>query len=100
MKTYGIVDVQIHIFLISTPAGGQFHALAALPPGKETPTPIESNWVDPDAGLDDAENRKFVNLPALELRLLCRPAGSQSLTLLLLLCISELVRWSAAVENS
>jgi hypothetical protein len=26
-------------------------------------------WVDPRAGLDDVENRKFLTLPGLELRL-------------------------------
>jgi hypothetical protein len=35
--------------------------------------------VDPRAGLDDAEKRKFLILPGLELRLLGRPAHSQSL---------------------
>jgi hypothetical protein len=36
-------------------------------------------WVDPRAGLDDVEKRKFLNLPGLELRPLGRPALSQSL---------------------
>jgi hypothetical protein len=35
--------------------------------------------VDPRAGLDDLEMRKFLTLPVLELRLLSRPALSQSL---------------------
>jgi hypothetical protein len=35
--------------------------------------------VDPRAGLDDVENRKFLTLPGLELRPLGRPARSQSL---------------------
>jgi hypothetical protein len=35
--------------------------------------------VDPRAGLDDVEKRKFLTLPALELRPLGRPARSQSL---------------------
>jgi hypothetical protein len=35
--------------------------------------------VDPRAGLDDVEKRKFLNLPGLELRLLGRLARSQSL---------------------
>jgi hypothetical protein len=34
--------------------------------------------VDPRAGLDDVEKRKFLTLPGLELRI-CRPACSQSL---------------------
>jgi hypothetical protein len=36
-------------------------------------------WVDPGAGLDDFEERKFLTLPGLELRPLGRPARSQSL---------------------
>jgi hypothetical protein len=36
-------------------------------------------WVDPRAGLDDAEKRKFLTLPGLEFRPLGRPAYSQSL---------------------
>jgi hypothetical protein len=36
-------------------------------------------WVDPTAGLDDVEKRKFLTLPGLERRPLCRPARSQSL---------------------
>jgi hypothetical protein len=33
-------------------------------------------WVDPRAGLDDVEKRKFLTLPGLELRPLGRPARS------------------------
>jgi hypothetical protein len=36
-------------------------------------------WVDHRAYLDDVEKRKFLTLPGLELRPLCRPAHSQSL---------------------
>jgi hypothetical protein len=39
--------------------------------------------VDPTAGLDDVEKRKFLTLPGLELRLLGRSAGSQPLSRLL-----------------
>jgi hypothetical protein len=35
--------------------------------------------VGPRAGLDDVEKKKFLTLPGLELRLLGRPAHSQSL---------------------
>jgi hypothetical protein len=35
--------------------------------------------VDPRAGLDDMEKRKFLTLPGLELRSLDRPSHSQSL---------------------
>jgi hypothetical protein len=37
------------------------------------------SWVDPRAGLDDLEKRKFFTLPGLELRPLSRPARSQSI---------------------
>jgi hypothetical protein len=39
MKTYGVMDVQIHIFLPRNwlEVSGQLHALAALPPGKRAP---------------------------------------------------------------
>jgi hypothetical protein len=35
--------------------------------------------MDPGAGLDDAERRKFLTLPGLELQPLGRPVRSQSL---------------------
>jgi hypothetical protein len=34
--------------------------------------------VDPRAGMDDVEKRKFLTIPGLELRLLGHPARSQS----------------------
>jgi hypothetical protein len=58
----------------------QLHAPAALLPEKEPPV---THWiggsVDPRAGLDDVEKRKFLILPGLELRPLGRPARTQSL---------------------
>jgi hypothetical protein len=58
----------------------QIHAPAALPPGKEPPaTHWIGDWMDPLAGLDDMEKRKFLTLPGLEFRPLSRPALSQSL---------------------
>jgi hypothetical protein len=48
MKTYGGVDVQIHVFLTSAQfvVSGQHHTPAALPPGEEPPVPIgkEAGW--------------------------------------------------------
>jgi hypothetical protein len=82
MKAYGVVDLYNPIFLISALAGGEGSAScqAALPPWKGTPcTHWIGGWVDPRAGLDDAEKRKFFTLPGLELRPLGRPACSQSL---------------------
>jgi hypothetical protein len=83
MKAYGGVDVWIHIFLTSgIVVAGELSASrpAALPPG-ERARGIHwiGGWVDPRAGLDDAENRKFFTLPGLELPTLGRPARSQSL---------------------
>jgi hypothetical protein len=39
----------------------------------------KGGWVDPRAGLNDVEKRKFLTLPGMELRPLVRPACSQSL---------------------
>jgi hypothetical protein len=59
---------------------GQLHVPAALPPGDRA---HGTHWigglVGPRAGLDDVQKRKFLTLPGLEFRLLCRPARSQSL---------------------
>jgi hypothetical protein len=61
MKAYGGVDVLIHIFLTSALVGGEWSASRS---GRFTPG--ESNWiggwVDPRAGLDDVEKRKFLTL--------------------------------------
>jgi hypothetical protein len=82
MKAYGEVDVQIHIFLISVLAVGEW---SVSRPGRFTSeerslgTHLLGGWVGPRAGLEDVENRKFSTLPGLELRPLRRPARSQSL---------------------
>jgi hypothetical protein len=77
MKAYGRVDVQIHIFLTSVLAGGEW---SASRPGCFT-LDIHwiEGWVDYRVGLDDVEKRKFLILQGLELRPLGRPASSQSL---------------------
>jgi hypothetical protein len=56
---------------------GQVHNPAALPPGKRLPVPIglEVEWTP----LGDAEKKKFLVLPGLELRSLGCRACSQSL---------------------
>jgi hypothetical protein len=82
MKAYGGVDVYIHIFLTSALVGGEW---SALRPGRFTPgeralgTHCIGGPVDPRAGLDDIEKRKFLTLPGLELRLHGHPVRSQSL---------------------
>jgi hypothetical protein len=46
-------------------------------PGERAPgTHWIGSWVDPRAGLDDLEKRKYLTLPGLELRPLGRPARS------------------------
>jgi hypothetical protein len=71
MKAYRGVDVSIHIFLTS----------AALPSGERTPgTHWIGGLVDPRAGLDDMEKRKFLTLRGLEFRPFGGPARSQSLS--------------------
>jgi hypothetical protein len=72
-------EVKIHIFLTSALTGGEW---SASRPGRFTPTDIALGihcigcWMDPRAGLDDVEKRKFLTLPGLELRHLSRPARS------------------------
>jgi hypothetical protein len=66
MKAYGGENVQIHIFLTSELAGGEW---SASRPGRFTTrerapsTHWIGGWVDPRAGLDDVEKRKFLTLP-------------------------------------
>jgi hypothetical protein len=78
MKAYGGVDVQIHIFLTSALAGGEWSASrpCRFTPGERAPS---THWEDPRAGLDDMEKWKF--LPPLGLKLWPpgRLAHSQSL---------------------
>jgi hypothetical protein len=70
MKAYGGVDVQSHIFLTSTLAGGEWSATHAgrLTSRERAPgTHFIGGWVGPRAGLDDAGKRKFLTLSGLEL---------------------------------
>jgi hypothetical protein len=49
-------------------------------PGETLPgTHPTGGWVGPRTGLDDVEKRKFLPLPGLELRPLCRSARNKSL---------------------
>jgi hypothetical protein len=69
-------------FLFLALAGGEW---SASPPGRFTPGERATctHWlgglVNPRAGLDDLEKRKFLTLPGFELRPVGRPARSQSL---------------------
>jgi hypothetical protein len=69
MKAYVGVDVQIHIFLASALAGGEWSAsrLGRLIPGERAPcTHWIGGWVDPRAGLDDVEQREFLTVSGLD----------------------------------
>jgi hypothetical protein len=80
MKVYVGVDLQIHIFLTSALATGEWLGLC---PGRFTPFPQKKTrialwiggWFDPRACLDDVEN--ILTIPGLEHRPLGRPASSQ-----------------------
>jgi hypothetical protein len=69
----------MHMFLTSVLAGGEWSASrpGRFTPGERAPgTHWIGGWMDPIAGMDDLEKRKFLNLPGLELRPLNRPARS------------------------
>jgi hypothetical protein len=69
-------------FLTLALVGGEWSASrpCRFTPGGRTPgTRWIGGWVDLRAGLNDVEKRKFLTLPAFELRLLGRPARRQSL---------------------
>jgi hypothetical protein len=76
MKVYEGVDIKIHIFLTSALVGGEWSASRWE---RAPSTHRRGGWVDPKAGLDDVEKRKYLTLPGLELRPLGRSARSQSL---------------------
>jgi hypothetical protein len=82
MKTYGGVDLQIHVFLTSALVGGEWsesQPCRFTPGERATSTHWIGGWLGPRAGLDDVEKRTFFTLPGLNLRPLCRPARTQSL---------------------
>jgi hypothetical protein len=86
MKAYKGVDVQTHVFLTSALVGVEWSASRPgrfTLEGRDPGTHWIAGWVDPRAGLDDVEKKKFI-LPELELRPLVGPARSQSLYRLLL----------------
>jgi hypothetical protein len=56
MKTYWVVNVQIHVFLTSALVGGEWSASCpgrCIPGERATGTHWIGGWVDPIAGLDD-----------------------------------------------
>jgi hypothetical protein len=79
MKSYGKVDVYIHIFLTLAIAGGEWSASRPThyTPGERAPSSVWiGDWVNARVGLDDMERKKFLILPGLELRSLGCPARS------------------------
>jgi hypothetical protein len=60
MKTYGGVDVQIHVLLPSALVGGELSTLHFTPV-----TNSIRDWVSPRADLDDVDRRKILPLPGL-----------------------------------
>jgi hypothetical protein len=70
MKTYGGVDVQIHIFSTSALVAGEWSASRpsrCIPEERAPGTHWIEGWVGPRAGLDDMEKKKFLTLPGLKL---------------------------------
>jgi hypothetical protein len=59
MKTYGGVDVYIHVFLTSALVEGEWSASRSVRfiPGKASGTHWIGGWVGPTAGLDDMESK-------------------------------------------
>jgi hypothetical protein len=76
MNAYGGVDVEIHIYLTSALAEGEW---SASRPGSFSPVERVSgtHWIG--GWVDDLEKRKCLTLPVLELRLLSPPSHSQPL---------------------
>jgi hypothetical protein len=82
MKAYGGVDVEIHISLTSALVGVEWSASrpCCFTPGERAPcTNLVGGWMNPRAGLDDVEKKKFLTLPRLNLRPLRRSSRNQSL---------------------
>jgi hypothetical protein len=76
MKAEGEVDVWIHICIISVLDGREWSASrpGRFTPGERAPdTHWIGGWVNPTAGLDEVEKRKYLTIPGLELRLFRRP---------------------------
>jgi hypothetical protein len=72
----------MHVLLTSALAGGVSFTLLLLSPGERAPRAHWiGSWMDPRAGLDDVEKRKFLTLPGLKLRPLGRPAHSEATNL-------------------
>jgi hypothetical protein len=82
MKTYGVVDVELHSFLILTldEVSGQLHSPAASPGERAPGIYWTGGWVDPTARLELEAKRKIL-CPCRESNA-GRPARSRSVLLL------------------
>jgi hypothetical protein len=90
MKTYGLEDVQTHVFLTLALVGGEWMASRSghFTPGERVPgTYWIGGLVGTKASIDNVENRKILTL--LELRPLSCPAHSQSLLHYLSSCSAQ-----------
>jgi hypothetical protein len=68
IKTYGRVDVLIHIFLTSALVGGEWLVSRICRFTSEESVPYThwiGGWVSPRAGLDYVDKLNFLNLPRL-----------------------------------
>jgi hypothetical protein len=77
MKGNGGVDAYTHVFLTSALVGGKWWASRPghFTPGEKAPgTDWTEGWVSPRSGKDDMEERKFLTLTGLKLRLLFKEA--------------------------
>jgi hypothetical protein len=88
MKTYGGVNVKIHIFLTLALAGGEWsasHPSRFTPRGKSPRYPLDRRLGGLQSRFGQRRDETNLTLPGLELRTLGRPARSQSLYPLLYL---------------
>jgi hypothetical protein len=70
MKTYGRMNVHIHIFLTSALVGDEWSAPRPgrfIPGEKALSTHWIGSWVGPRTGLNAVERRKVLTLPGFEL---------------------------------
>jgi hypothetical protein len=82
MKTYGGMDVEIHVFFATALVGGEWSAsrLGRFTPREiATGTHCTEGLFRPGAGMDNVERRKILTIPGFELQPLDGPARSKSL---------------------
>jgi hypothetical protein len=80
MKTYGGVNIWIHVFFTYSLAGGEWSVsrLGRFTPGERVrDTYWIGDWVGPRAGLNDMVERIFLALAVLDLQPLVHPIRSQ-----------------------